>query len=67
MEEIPWVAVPFGSEAKEDIMDVCDPKGNHPTLSVLNGTTGEVIDVDGFSTIDLKGKDVFYNTYMARV
>ena len=44
MEEMPWVAIPFSSEAKDDIMDVVDPKGNHPTVSILNGTTGEVID-----------------------
>ena len=44
MEEIPWPALKWGSECKDDCMDVVDPKGNHPTLGILNGTTGEVID-----------------------
>ena len=53
MEEIPWPAVKFGSDAKDEIMDnLVDPKGNHPTLGVLNGTTGEIISEDGFSMFD---------------
>ena len=44
MEEIPWPALKWGSECKDDCMDVVDPKGNHPNLGILNGTTGEVID-----------------------
>ena len=54
MEEMPWPAVKFGGEAKDDIMDYyVDPKGNHPTLGILNGTTCEVIDQDGFTKFDI--------------
>ena len=67
MEEIPWVSLPWGSEQKDECMDVSDPKGTHPTLAIFNGTTGELLDNDGFSTFDLKGKDHFYKTYMGKV
>ena len=67
MEEIPWVALPWGSEQKDECMDAADPKGNHPTLAIFDGTTGKLLDNDGFSTFDLKGKDAFYTKYMGMV
>ena len=53
MEGCPWPALKWGSEFKDEAMDVVDPKGKHPTLSLLNGRTGKVIELDAFTKFDL--------------
>ena len=67
MEDCPWPALKWGSEFKDEAMDVVDPKGTHPFLGILNGRTGKVIDEDGFTIFDVKGPDHFFKHYMSKV
>ena len=70
MEDCPWPALKWGSEFKDEAMDVVDPKGNHPTIGVLNGTTGAVIEQDAFTKFDLdksSDKNEFFQYYMGKV
>lgn len=74
MEECPWPGLKWGSEFKDEAMDVVDPKGNHPSIFVLNGRTGKVIprengEEDAFEKFDLdktEGKMKFYEYFMSK-
>ena len=51
IEGMPWVAVPFKGDRGE--LEAKVPSTGFPTLGLINGMTGEVIEQDCFKTISL--------------
>ena len=57
MEEVPWIGMPWGFDKDVIKTHVPNPSGGHPSPSILNGATGELLrhgkqkEHDVFSTI----------------
>jgi len=58
----PWIALPFNS-AKREMVEMGIPCDAYPTVGVLNGTTGDVIDRDVLDRVNQKT----YNEWMKLV
>ena len=51
IKEMPWVAVPFQGE--KGGLEEKIPCTGYPTLGLINGVTGEVLDDDCFQEVSL--------------
>ena len=54
MEEVPWIGMPWGFDKMKIKANVPNPSGGHPSPSILNGATGEVMKFGAQN-----GNDVF--------